>query len=437
MNRDLTLGPARLARSTRTAIQAFRLVDLVAQAHEPTDTQLDALSSAYFATSEFLREQPEFVNDLVEIHAHGSRQLGTIVRPRDGSREGFDIDLITRLHPSALGTYGGPAGPALLLSRLEAALRKYASAHGLSVQRHNRCVTLEYAGGMCADIAPVIDDPSVLGAYGASHALIPDRKLHRMESTNPRGYAKYFNEVGDISPRFLTGWTIAMDSLSEASIAPLSNPQEVFAKILCRLVQLVKLHRNAKFAQAARGADIAPTSIFLTTLVAEAYRVEAPLPHASPLELLLDIVERMPLHFQRFPRSGGQEEWYLADPAVPRGNLAEGMNSPGHQKAFFAWHELLITDIGRILNAIDGNHGMDAMLKAVKNAFGDRGSAAVATAQLAQQQTLRAAGKTAVFTTAAGSTMSAASTVTAASASSVSAPTARTLSSRAHTFFGR
>lgn len=424
MIRDPISHPLRPARSARTAFQTFRLVDIIAQAHEPTQTQLEALSSAYFATGEFLLNRPEFCGELVEIHAHGSRQLGTIVRPRDGSREGFDIDLIARLASSARQRYGGTGGPALLLNRLEGALRFYASAHGLSLQRHSRCVTLEYAGGMCADIAPVIDDPSLIGPYGGTHSLIPDRDLQRMGSTNPRGYAKYFTEIGDIVPVFQREWAVAMDSIQEASIAPLAPPQEVFARILCRIVQLIKLHRNAAFAS-NDVLKLAPTSIFLTTLAAEAYRVEAGKPHSSPLELLLDVVERMPLHFERTVRQRGYEDWFLADPAVPRGNLAEGMTEDA-QATFFQWHRRLIADISEILTVIDGNRGMDILLRAVKSAFGDRAAAAVKTDGLTRLNGLRNAGKTAIFTPA-----------TAGAASTTAEPsTGHTVNSRPHTFFG-
>lgn len=108
----------------------------------------------------------------------------------DESREGFDIDLIARLHQFAMRKYGGLTGPTLLLNDLFAALERYAKAHGLRIHRWERCVTLEYAGGMFADIAPVIDDLSLLGVYGDTLGRIPDRRLHLYDPTNPRGYAK-------------------------------------------------------------------------------------------------------------------------------------------------------------------------------------------------------------------------------------------------------
>jgi hypothetical protein len=403
--------------STRSSARFFHLVDAIAQAHEPTSTQLAALERSYNSTGDFLSECPEFRGQLIQIHSHGSRRLGTIVRPRDGSREGFDIDLIARLAPSARQKYEGDRGAALLLDHLHRALSRYADAHGLRLRRWERCATLEYAEGMCADIAPVIDAPLLSGPHRETHSLIPDRELRLFNSTNPRGYAKHFDLAASISPNFhLAEFTVeAMDSVKRAEVVPLPDAQEVLGRLLCRLVQLLKLHRNVAFGS-TKDQDLAPTSVFLTTLAAIAYTVEAPLPHASPLELLFDIVERMPLHFVRRRLPDGSEEWELPNPSAPTDNLAEGMNNPSRQVAFFAWHSRLLEDLKRILDAIENHMGMDMLLKAIQTAFGSRGFAAVQKMEMGHQESSRLAGQAIIL----------------------ASPTALPVSvvARPHTFFG-
>lgn len=64
--------------SMRSSARFFHLVDAIARAHEPTETQLTALESSYNSTGDFLSSCPEFRGLLVQIHAHGSRQLGTL-----------------------------------------------------------------------------------------------------------------------------------------------------------------------------------------------------------------------------------------------------------------------------------------------------------------------------------------------------------------------
>ena len=68
----------------------------------------------------------------------------------------------------------------VMLSDLFAALERYAKAHGLRIHRWERCVTLEYAGSMFADIG--------------SSVLLPDRSIFvpvsiRMRASGFRVYA--------------------------------------------------------------------------------------------------------------------------------------------------------------------------------------------------------------------------------------------------------
>lgn len=417
MIREPVTLPKRPRLSSRSSARFFHLVDVIAKANEPTSTDLMRLEQSYSSTGDFLSACPEFRGDLIQIHAHGSRQLGTIVRPRDNSREGFDIDLIARQAPSARSKYEGCNGPTLLLDRLHRALARYADAHGLELRRWERCATLMYAGGMCADIASVIDAPLMAAPFGDTHGLIPDRALRLFDSTNPRGYAKHFDLAAAISPNFTATDAFMMKSETRADVAPLPAAQEVFDRLLCRLVQLLKLHRNVAFGVAQEGQDLAPSSVFLTTLAAIAYAVEAPQPHDSPLELMLDIVERMPLHFKRIPRDGRLEEWFLPNPSAPRDNLASSMNTPERQEAFFAWHQRLVGDLRHILHAIENHEGMDVLLKALENAFGPRGAKAIQEELSLERKESRAAGRVTLLSSAATAPVS--------------------VTSRRHTYFGR
>lgn len=408
--------PKRRA-SHRSSARFFYLVDAIGRLHEPTPTQLAALESSYRSTGEFLSECLEFRGLLHEIHAHGSRQLGTLVRPMDESREGFDIDLIARLRQLAMRKYGGTTGPTLLLNDLFAALERYAKAHGLRIHRWERCVTLEYAGGMFADIGPVIDEPSVLGVYGDTLGRIPDRKLHLYDSTNPRGYARCFDRAAAISPNFTSSFEFAkaLNAETRADVAPLPAAEEVFNRLLSRLVQLLKLHRNVSFGVAAGGDDLSPSSIFVTTLAAAAYTVQAPRPHDSPLELLLDIVDTLPDHFERSPQPDGSERWFLANPSTPGENLAAGMNTPERQAAFDWWHLRAKTHLTEVVDAIEGNAGMDVLLATLERAFGKRAARTIRDDEAQRRQSSWQIGRVALI-------------------SAATAPIAAT--ARAHTFFG-
>ena len=400
MRRDQVSIRRRHNLSSDASTRFFALVDAMAEHQTPTATQLDALKSSYESTAEFLSTREEFAETLIQIHPHGSRQLGTLTKPIDDSRNGFDVDLIARFNAAAWSRYSDYRGPARLLDQIYAALADYARAHQLELQRHDRCVTLHYAGGMCADIAPVIDSPRVAIRYGETHGLIPDKAVRSFESTNPRGYTRFFNEAAAISPRFpsMEKMTAAMDSARKADIVPLPDARDVFDRLLCRFVQVIKLHRNFRFGLRSGTVDLRPTSVFVTTLAAQAYAIQAPQAHASPLDLLLDVVETMPRLFARVPLGAGLEEWQLPNPAAPQSNLAAEMNLPLRQIAFDRWIEQLMQDIEAVIDAIEARAGMNEVVSTVENGFGARSGRAVRDALFAEQQATREAGKARLFT---------------------------------------
>lgn len=403
--------------SSRSSTRFFYLVDAIGRLHEPTNTQLGALESSYHSTGEFLAECAEFKGVLHEIHPHGSRRIGTLVRPMDESREGFDIDLVARFRQSAMQKYEGANGPVRLLNDLHVALARYANAHSLRIHRWERCVTLEYAGGMFADIAPVIDAPTQFGIYGDTLGHIPDREKRLYDLTNPIGYAQGFDKAASISPMFMS--THALDEAfnleAKADVVPLPDSQEVFNRLLSRLVQLLKLHRNVSFGIAGKNtSDLAPSSIFITTLTAAAYTVIAPKPHESPLELLLDIVETLPDYFERTVLPYGGEHWFLANPSAPTENLASAMNTPQRQAAFTSWHARIKGHLTKIVDAIEARAGMDVLLPELEAAFGKRAALTIRDEEAKQRQSSVTAGKIAL----------------------VSAGASVSTTSRAHTFFG-
>ena len=79
MYRDLPVVPQRRRFSTGASAKFFYLAEAIARVYEPTQTQLSDLDRAYQSTGEYLVTCPEFDGLLYQVHAHGSRQLGTMV----------------------------------------------------------------------------------------------------------------------------------------------------------------------------------------------------------------------------------------------------------------------------------------------------------------------------------------------------------------------
>lgn len=379
MNRDDNLPRAVRSVTAAASARFTYLAEAIARAFEPTATQLQDLERAYNATGEYLVECAELGGLVEQVHAQGSRQMGTIVRPMDAMREGFDIDLVVRLSRTAISIYGGPGGAALLLEHLYIALKRYAERHGLGIERWERCITLIYAGGMRADFAPVIDDPMHALQYGEHHGRIPDRERKSYLSTNPKGYCLGFSDIAKVSPVFRLSEALAANfaEARKADVEPLPEANEVFARLLSRFVQLGKVHRNISFADVKSGNALAPTSVFLTSLFAKAYAILAPQPHDGPLDLFFDIVELVPKLFEREVLLGGRERWTLMNPCAQSDNLASSMNTSERQQAFLQWHAKFLADLEALLGAVEGNQGLDAVTKAVEQAFGPRATQAV------------------------------------------------------------
>jgi hypothetical protein len=374
MRRDLLPQPRKRQLSRTATSKFFFLVDGMAKQNEPTPTQMEALERSYMATGQFVMESPEF-KDLVDtVHAHCSRAIGTLVRPLRGRAEGFDVDIALRLQRQALGRYGNH--PGLLIDHLHQVLQRYAQAHGLKLKRWERCVTVEYAGSMFVDIAPIIHEPLLTARFGETHARIPDRELRLFDGTNPMGLVRAFDEAAKTRANFTFQEALALDSLEKSANLQKLPDVEVQERLLSRLIQLIKLHRNVAFGNVGL-LDLAPSSIFVTTLAAAAYVLRAPIPHDGPLDLLLDVLDMMPLLFQRELLPSGADRWVLANPTAPGTNLAESMNGMGRQEAFTQWHSRLSEDVEALVRCLEGNPGTDVLYHQIETTFGNRAAQAV------------------------------------------------------------
>lgn len=376
MHRDPLPVPLKRQLSNAASPKFLGVVDAITKYNEPTQTQLDALERSYNATGLYVMESAEFRDLTITVHAQGSRAIGTLIRPMRLRPEGFDVDIVVRLREAAFRKYGNDA--AALINDLYVVVQRYAEQHGLKATRWERCITLEYADGMCVDITPIIEDERVGVPYGATHARVPDRKLKLFEPTNPKGLSNAFSEAASVRAVFSTQDSLSFsESMVRADLQPLPAVADVQERLLSRLVQLLKLHRNIAFGNAADGLDFSPRSVFITSLAATAYASRAPIAHDSPLDLALDIVDTMPMFFQREPLVGGGEFWNLPNVTAPGDNLASGMNTAARQKAYFEWQLRLKTDLQDLIGCIERRDGLDQMLKIVERAFGPRAAVAV------------------------------------------------------------
>lgn len=353
------LQPQLSATSKRTA---FGVLESIARSHEMTSTMEERIRSSYASTSDFLQESPEFKVWGPTIHGQGSRVIGTTVRPV--GRAEFDIDSVMRL-PRAAQAYYAQGGPVALLNTLEMVMRRYAEQHGLKLKRRARCVCLEYANEMHADLAPVFADPHLTLLFGEHHAQIPDRELVSYSDTNPTGYMHWFNVAASKRPMLRNQLTMDSRDLVRADVVPLPPQAEVFNRFLSRIVQVAKIHRNLYFKAAP---DDAPTSVFLTTLLAKAYERQVQVWHDDELSFLLAVVRDMRRSIVELPGGDGTE-WWVLNPTTRSENLAGRMNTEKRQTGFRVWHHALAADVMRLAESVELHEGRDSLVRKVGSAF--------------------------------------------------------------------
>lgn len=380
---DLMLPLGRLKRETRR--QTFSVLSAIARSHSPTQKMLEQMESAYRGTGQFLTESDEFGDTLDEVHPQGSRAIGTTIRPT--AHVEFDIDLVARLRGEGLQRYSFQGGQKKLLDDLHAVLSEYGRKHALPVKRRARCVSLMYSNDMHADITPIINSPLYGPLHGDTHGLVPDRELQSFMGTNPLGYKRWFEGIAKMHPVFFSQFTFDSAEVRAADVVPLPPAHEVFDRFLCRIIQVAKIHRNKLFLDRT---DCAPTSIFLTTLIAMQYQKFSQIPHQDELELFMAIVASLPSAFEvRYVN--GAEEWWLLNPTTRNENVACRMNTPQRQAGFRAWLAALARDLTDMSEGFEYAHGNDQTLSIVQKAYGQRSADSVRSDILASVQSRRAA----------------------------------------------
>lgn len=198
----------------------------------------------YQAVSKWLSEPESFFYDYdPEIYSQGSFLIGTTTRPILQCE--YDLDFVMQLSAAT------PRDPMLLLQKLEERLRAHGTYRDM-VQRLKRCVRLVYAGDFHMDILPAVSETDY-----TTRILVPDRALKDWKSSNPRGFATWFQQRGR---------AVRLDKA--AAVEPLPAIQSVDEKTaLQRVVQLIKRARDRYVSD----PELSPRSVVLTTLAGEGY----------------------------------------------------------------------------------------------------------------------------------------------------------------------
>ena len=152
-------------------------------------------------------------------------------------------------------------------------------------------------------------------------------------SSNPRGFAAWFEQRAALGRR-----RAIAEGKTRAAIEDV--PPYEWKTTLQRSIQILKRHRDVMFLDAP---DLAPISMIITNLAAQAYEGETDLATA-----LKNIVEKMP----DFVRS---ERPWVPNPADPAEDYADKWaKDPRLEKNFWDWLSAVKADLAKLPSVLRG-----------------------------------------------------------------------------------
>lgn len=321
------------------------LLELVCEQLQLTPTQHQTAARSYNAVGEFLDEPGTLLATASpSIHPQGSKALGTTNKPRAG--EEFDVDLLCLLRNWDPNRFSPAEVFDAVLARL-----KESGVYAPKLFPMQRCIRIDYAGHFHLDIVPGCPAPLALAQHGAHAIVIPDRRLKRWITTNPRGYALWFAERAHPAGRRIA-----------ASVEPLTPDGGLSEKtVLHRIVQLFKRRRDVQF-----GADeFAPKSILLTTLAARCYHGETS---------LLSVTERIIADLDGWVSAAIDAPPEVNNPTNPSENLARHWGQDRRHFTRFAEYLAAFRDgIARLQSA----RGIDNITDVLRELFDPTGTGIV------------------------------------------------------------
>lgn len=339
-------GPAILRKSS-----VYSILDDICRELELSEAQLEAAKTSYEAVAEWVSSSNNPLLRDLRLYVHGSAGLGTTVRPL--GREDFDVDLICLV----LG-FSANGSPAELKRIIGDRLREHAR-YAAMLEEKKRCWRLNYAREFHLDVSPTI--VNVRCTNGGE--LVPDKKLRDWKPTNPSGYKTLFEFRAKLLPRLRQRRDAIIKDHSEVEPFPVKVTGQ---GILRRTVQLLKRHRDIYFQDTTE--EVAPISIIITTLAAQAYEYcVSNFTFDTDLDVLVDTIRMMP-HFIETRVMNGRAHYWVANETTDGENFADRWNTePARVQAFYGWHATALSDFEKIASL----EGLDRITTNLQRSLGD------------------------------------------------------------------
>lgn len=276
------------------------------------------------------------------VHAQGGFRYGTVVKPIHTDAE-YDLDnvvVLEKLHAVSLTQ-------ADLKQRFGAEMAEYAAAHGMQPPTEKkRCWRLQYRDevGFHLDSLPCVPAGAAIQetlrrarvpeSWATRAVAITDQRhpqylviTQDWFTSNPRGFARWFESRASLGRD-----AALLEQIRMGTVEPV--PAYEWKTPLQRCIQILKRHRDVHFV---RAPTLAPISMIITNLAAQAYQGETDVSDA-----LLGIVRRMP----NFVRAAAP---FVPNPTHPAEDYADKWAHDARlPQNFSAWHQQALADVERL-----------------------------------------------------------------------------------------
>ena len=228
-----------------------------------SDSKYEKATQRYNSIADYIKNS-ELSSYRPDIYLQGSFKLGTAIKPltEDGV---YDIDIVcnfTSLRREEQSQFS-------LKYDLGKIVKSYAKSQSMfnAPEESKRCWTLKYVdeNNFHIDILPSVP----LNEKDDGYIAITDKSNNNYyevstdwETSNPKGYAKWFRDVSKFS--------IYQEEVAKRFYASIEKIPEYKVKTpLQRIVQILKRHAEVCFAD---DIEHKPSSIIITTLAAKQYQ---------------------------------------------------------------------------------------------------------------------------------------------------------------------
>ena len=336
-----------------------------------SEAQYEKINARYSQLQRILNASDDPLLADAHIFVQGSMRLKTTINPVYGAPQDLntiDADAIVWL-PHARGA-GAQEGLDSIERRFRAGSRVNEDIQQL--KRGIRIVYADESPGFHIDVTPARATWGNSQVNGEGNLEVPDRKTG-WKPSSPIPYSKWLEDASTRTISLIRDNHLSIaknhDSFDAATQDPLPQFEEYLNQDPLRAtIKLLKRHRD-EWAIRTKNGSYRPISAVITTLATRAYLEVAKESERSPLQpldVILEIVRRMPLHIER-----AGYRYFICNPRDPGENFAEKWNRPheglNYQKAFEEWHLNASESLAVGLKSFES---VDAFSKVVKESFG-------------------------------------------------------------------